>query len=309
MARVNVDSIALHDPRFDLLAKLAGYADGDHARGKMLRIWNLCTERETDVPQLALIAIELGLAEDVARDSLVAAELASPESDGQIRIRGCTGRTEWLAARRKAAQKGGLAKAAKGRGLAAENRKQNSADARPQKCPPAPAPAPAPALDPPISPTGDVTGCAGDRCQSALELPIDHEPEVRVTLDPPPATKRQNGAAKRKRDRAASLEVTEATTAVLEVFNRRLQRDLAPRLWTDTVSKALKAGFNVRQMIAVVHWVANEWGEDLHAAITPKTLLKLQSSQGKGTLPEYLSQATEAFKRDNPREAVPWEDQ
>jgi hypothetical protein len=53
-----------------------------------------------------------------------------------------------------------------------------------------------------MSRSATVTGCAGDHCQSALELPIDHEPEVRVTLDPPPASKRPNGTAKRKRTSA-----------------------------------------------------------------------------------------------------------
>lgn len=124
MARVNVDSMAFVDARFEHLAELRGYADGDHARGKMLKVWHECVNRMTMTLAQRVIDTHLGVGG--AHDLLVA-ELAyvltpagesaepasiSPAGDSLFRIRGTAGRTDYLAGRAKTAQRGGKVRAA-----------------------------------------------------------------------------------------------------------------------------------------------------------------------------------------------------
>lgn len=99
MARVNVDSQALTDARFLILANLMGSDDPDLALGRMLRLWMQCTDRETPtLPPSIIIAVFRG-----AKDAptwLVEADLAEPCQNGVFRIKGTSGRIEWLAKKR-----------------------------------------------------------------------------------------------------------------------------------------------------------------------------------------------------------------
>lgn len=109
MARVSVDQVALTDRRFQTMARILG-TNRWEALGRMIAVWNECTERNTlhltpevigdihpDIPDLA--------------DVLIRSELAVEDS-GSIRIRGAVGRTEWLEQKRNAAPAGGRARAA-----------------------------------------------------------------------------------------------------------------------------------------------------------------------------------------------------
>lgn len=106
-AAVRVDAEAFMDERFVTLARLAGLADADHARGKMLRLWRQCTDRNTSVLTVETVESVLGAN---ASESLVKSDLGELV-EGGIRIRGTSGRIEWLENLRKNGKKGGKAKA------------------------------------------------------------------------------------------------------------------------------------------------------------------------------------------------------
>ncbi|MEO6601934.1 MAG: hypothetical protein ABIQ16_18795, partial [Polyangiaceae bacterium] len=98
---------AFKDERFGVLARLAGLADEDHARGKMLRVWRQCTAQATHVMSALIITGILG---SNGVDALVQSGLGEVVSDG-VRICGTGGRIEWLGKLRKNGRKGGKAKA------------------------------------------------------------------------------------------------------------------------------------------------------------------------------------------------------
>jgi hypothetical protein len=106
-ASVRVEADAFVDERFVALARLAGLVDADHARGKMLRLWRQCTDQNVAILPLEIINSVLG---PNGADSLVKSFLGE-HVDGGIRIRGTSGRIEWLENLRKNGKKGGKAKA------------------------------------------------------------------------------------------------------------------------------------------------------------------------------------------------------
>lgn len=106
-ASVRVESEAFMDERFVTLARLAGLADADHARGKMLRLWRQCTDKQMHTLLLEHVISVLGAN---GPDALVKADLGE-YVEGGIRIRGTSGRIEWLEKLRKNGKKGGKANA------------------------------------------------------------------------------------------------------------------------------------------------------------------------------------------------------
>src|SRR5512139_695721 len=118
MARVNVETSALTDARFARLAEMRIWADADHARGKMLRIWNECVHRGPTLP-VWLIDHHLGSGAAMNLVECELAELVNPAGDvagvlaGEtlVRIRGTEGRTDWLEKKIKAAELGGKTRA------------------------------------------------------------------------------------------------------------------------------------------------------------------------------------------------------
>lgn len=106
-ASVRVEADAFVDERFVALARMAGLADADHARGKMLRLWRQCTDRNVAILPLEIIDSVLG---PNGGDALVKSFLGE-RADGGIRICGTSGRIEWLENLRKNGKKGGKAKA------------------------------------------------------------------------------------------------------------------------------------------------------------------------------------------------------
>jgi hypothetical protein len=203
MARIGVESRALSDPRFRILAKLVGLADGDHARGKCEHVWNETQERGDYVlsPEIIDAAVQIdGFAEAMIRSEL--AELA----DGGVRVRGTAGRIEWLEAKRATAASGGRAahagrspeeRSAAAKALAAKRwsvsgcgaNAEHDAEQHAEQDAGAPAPAPAPATTPgvppltPPSPSAPVAPAdAGPR--AVAEKPKRRKPEP---IPEPPA--------------------------------------------------------------------------------------------------------------------------
>lgn len=94
MTRVNVDAMALVDARFDRLAMLLGLTDGDHARGRILRLWISCVLQSSHVAGRWLVESVFGAS---GPEALVSSDLAKWASDDHqtLYIRGTTGRIEW----------------------------------------------------------------------------------------------------------------------------------------------------------------------------------------------------------------------
>ena len=109
--------------RYELLATRLGLADGDHARGKMARLWRQCTLEQTHVLTADDVVVVLG---PKGPEALVAARLGewlfpadasgnpaeASETQRLVRIRGTKGRIEWLGELRGGASEGGKARAA-----------------------------------------------------------------------------------------------------------------------------------------------------------------------------------------------------
>jgi len=83
-ASVRLDDEAFSDERFEVLASECGLADGDHARGKLARLWRQCTAQATYVLPERVIATVLGRS---GPDALVSAGLGERVPEG-IRLRG-----------------------------------------------------------------------------------------------------------------------------------------------------------------------------------------------------------------------------
>jgi hypothetical protein len=106
-AAVRIEGCAFADERFVTLARLAGLADADHARGKMARLWRQCTDHHTEILPIEIIESVLG---SNACDVLVKSGLGE-QTDHGFRIRGTSGRIEWLEKARRNGKKGGKARA------------------------------------------------------------------------------------------------------------------------------------------------------------------------------------------------------
>lgn len=164
--RVNVDSVALADPRFKVLAMALAKSWYD-ALGRCIAVWALAFERRTEVLHQALIN---GVAEHPEfATMMIAADLAEAVEHG-IRIRGVFGRLEWLELQD---QKRKLALEAKRRrvGLPSE-RPRGSSPTNPRAIPTGRPSSLAPALDSSLAPalgtTPDHEGTAL-RAESAPE--------------------------------------------------------------------------------------------------------------------------------------------
>ena len=106
MARINVETMALTDSRFQTLGRLLG-VDRYAALGRMIYIWHECQERETYTltdDQLSDIHPEISSLGKL----LVEAHLATFKGHGSYYIHGTRGRIEWLASRRREGRLGGV---------------------------------------------------------------------------------------------------------------------------------------------------------------------------------------------------------
>jgi len=205
MARVSVDQSALTDSRYEVLARLAGWANRHEALGRMVLVWNECQERGAYILKGATLDALLGCSE--AGELLIGSALAKRIGAGRFYVKGTKGRIEWLAKKREAARENGKA------GGRPPKPKTNQ-DRLPAVTPPAPAPAPAPAHQKEESEAPEIVGNGEASTDAAAGRP---SPPSRRTG---PSIRRRtgNGAGFR------SLGLDEAAeTATTESVKRRLK--------------------------------------------------------------------------------------
>lgn len=176
-ASIRIEDEAFSDRRYDRLAKEAGLADADHARGKMAVLWRQCTieqRHELPVEDVSDVLGPRGV------DALIAARLGELVGD-QVRICGTEGRIEWLGKLRNNGKYGSLGgRPRKPTRVSTEKPTRVRENAIPET-PPAPAPAPAPApsgegeAPPPVpKPTRVFDSTVDQRRRLGDELWADH---------------------------------------------------------------------------------------------------------------------------------------
>lgn len=154
-ASVRIEDEAFSDVRYVVLALELGLPDADCARGKMSAVWRQCTAQQTHVLSEPILIAILGPKGPAA---MVIATLAEAV-EGGFRIRGTRGRIEWLGKLRKAARKGGAARAAsrlpkrvakrRTQGVVEEHSTQPSSS--PPALTPSPVTSPSPAQSQPVA--------------------------------------------------------------------------------------------------------------------------------------------------------------
>lgn len=145
-ASVRIEDEAFADARVELLGTLAGYSRYE-ALGRLAHLWRICTQRQMHVVSEAIVNACIGPA---GVQHMLDAELADRGAGG-IRIRGTSGRIEWLGDLKAKRQQAGKARAASGlrdgagRLLAAgpAHAGHDSSTQPAESSAPAPAPAPA----------------------------------------------------------------------------------------------------------------------------------------------------------------------
>ena len=136
-ASVRIEDEAFSDRRYARLAKEAGLADADHARGKMAVLWRQCTiEQRHHLP----VADVLDVLGERGVDALVASRLGELEGD-LVRICGTSGRIEWLDKLRNNGRYGKLGGRPKKPTRVSEDEATRVEENAKPKTPPAPAPA------------------------------------------------------------------------------------------------------------------------------------------------------------------------
>jgi hypothetical protein len=108
-ASVTMDAEMFDDLRFDRLARLAGLADGDHARGKFARIVKWNTDHFDEWGYVVPTWVVDQVLGDRGADALIGSMLAEYLEDG-LRLRGSDGRVEWYARLRNTRVSGGVAR-------------------------------------------------------------------------------------------------------------------------------------------------------------------------------------------------------
>lgn len=108
---ISVDPMAFVDVRFDALAK-ALRCGRDSALVRMMRVWHMCTELETDRLSSALLGPALRCKPDRVAGILEAVELGELVDEQLVRIRGTNEkRTGWKSTQRERAEASGTARA------------------------------------------------------------------------------------------------------------------------------------------------------------------------------------------------------
>ncbi len=108
MAAVRIEEEAFSDARVELLGTLAGYSRYE-ALGRLAHLWRVCTQRQTYVLSEAMVNACIGPA---GVQHMLDAELAE-RTDAGVRIKGTSGRIEWIAEFSAKKQRAGQARAAK----------------------------------------------------------------------------------------------------------------------------------------------------------------------------------------------------
>jgi hypothetical protein len=104
---VRIEDEAFADARIVVLGELAGY-NAYEALGRMAHLWRYCTQRRAYVAPRVVVSALLG---PKGVEAIVGAELGEL-AEGGVRVRGTTGRIEWLDEVRGTAVAGGQVRAA-----------------------------------------------------------------------------------------------------------------------------------------------------------------------------------------------------
>jgi hypothetical protein len=197
-ASVRIEDEAFSDRRYDRLAKEAGLADADHARGKMAVLWRQCTIEQRHQLPIADVNDVLG---PRGVEALVASRLGEMVGD-EIRIKGTGGRIEWLGTLRnngKFGSKGGRPrkgeKPSRVSGAEPLRVRENAKSETPPAPAPAPvtAPAPAPGVfsEAPRGSKSDGEQETGQETGTGRRTPAEPAPAVLVFPDPQKAASGQ----------------------------------------------------------------------------------------------------------------------
>ncbi len=274
MSRVNVDAQAYLDSRFGILGRLMGWGRAEFAIGMMSRIWLECTLRETDILSEAELGCAWGCDGSAAwtalRDSKLGDTRPMVGDMKMVRIKGCKGRTDWLATKRKAGKKGGKKSRKTPEAKPDSAYPESEADPKHESNTPAPAPAPAPA---------------------------QKKESVGAGPSAPSKPRRKTGPT--------TKEIADVAMTVVGAFNECFDRRLDSKGSEDQIKRLLAKGYTEREMRGVMWWAGEEWGgdPDWRMKVSPTTVLKLA---GNRTFPQYLALATELW-RENENSPVPWE--
>lgn len=193
-ASVRIEAVAFSDPRIELLGQIAGY-NRFEAMGRLAHLWSACTERETDILPAAFIRGALG---KNGVEALIESGLGE-EKNGECRVRGCEGRINWLASKRRASRLGGEANKRKSEAKEEPKGSQKGAEEKPNDSPLT--------LTLTLTPTPTLTPTL--------------TPEIPIAASPPDGVKEKKPKKPRERDPLwdAIVEITGADATIESVAN------------------------------------------------------------------------------------------
>jgi uncharacterized phage protein (TIGR02220 family) len=284
-AGVTVEDFAFSDDRYEVLAQLAGLADPDHARGKMIRLWRTCTLRQSHVLPETLVRVV------VDPQAVIDAELAERVDGANIRIRGTVSRIEWYGDLRESRVRAGKARAQGAQREGGRFTSTTSTSPADDQHPPAavqhatstrPAPtsapttttAPSSAPAPAEEPGAGMCQPRADEFVLAEGTGVGTRPKLkRPARGPTP-------------DELATVE------RVLGKLSERARRSYSPdtQAHAKLVLRLLRDGHSERDLRLVVWDRGNAWADDpkMDPYLRPSTLF------GPQKFPEYLAEATAA---------------
>ena len=150
---------------------------------------------------------------------------------------------------------------------------------------------------------------SGVSCNGETHREIDREIERKKDISLSSGASTGGSQRKsRKRSGPAPKLVAETARTVVAAFNGMFERDLGSKGSEDQVRRLLAKGYTEPQMRGVMWWAGCEWGNDdeWRMKVSPTTLLKLTSSAGARTFPQYLDLASERW-REEKKSTPPWE--
>ncbi len=272
-ASVRIESKAFEDPRFGILARLLGFADGHHALIKVARVWQWQAEEYApDSPTYVVPNdilehyLGLGAGEALVKSRLAYSEPVGFEGSVGYRMRGAEGRIEWLWAKRQNGRKGGRPCKSEplGSGLGSQSGDLDETVIEPESNPPSPSPSP-------VQREERVSGKPDAPALSLVPLPAVPKP------DPVAAT--------------AELAIAELN----RLTGKRFAADSKPVI--ANVRTLLKARHSAEDMLRVIRHKVARWKGDakMREHLIPTTLLRPSNFE------RYLVELQGTAAREEPR--------
>jgi uncharacterized phage protein (TIGR02220 family) len=278
-ASVRIESKAFEDPRFGILARLLGFADGHHALIKVARVWQWQAEEYAPDSPTYVVPNDIlehylgpGSGEALVKSRLAYCEPIGSGGDVGYRMRGSTGRIEWLYAKRQNGKKGGRPCKSEpvGFGLGSQLGDLYQTDIEPASNPPSPSPSPSPVQERESSQSGRPDAPA----LSLVPLPVVPKP------DPVAA--------------AAELAIAELN----HLTGKHFAPDSKPVI--ANVRALLKAKHTADDMLRVIRFKVARWNgrAEMRENLVPTTLLR--PSNFERYLVEMQGLATREAPRHDP---------